>query len=197
MYRTVTTGISGSLEGLGRMWAQLSATQKFKAVALGVLAPCLFVLGMLMLFGGAPVRGVWYMALGVYFAYLSYQTATSPPATTPASSRTAARRTRRAGGSDAEFKKCPACGKFTRKANVCRHCGHDLNDGVSPTPPTKVQEKLSPTSDAPEAEAHENSATVRCKYCQHVQMAPVSQETFLCEHCKAPLTGRTAPAESS
>lgn len=27
---------------------------------------------------------------------------------------------------DPYFKKCPACGKFTRDATVCRHCGHDL-----------------------------------------------------------------------
>jgi ribosomal protein L32 len=32
--------------------------------------------------------------------------------------------------SDEYFKKCPACGKFTRDATVCRHCGHDL-----PLPP--------------------------------------------------------------
>lgn len=38
---------------------------------------------------------------------------------------------------DAEYKKCPACGKFTRDAAVCRHCGHDL-----PQPNAKA--KLSP-----------------------------------------------------
>lgn len=32
-------------------------------------------------------------------------------------------------GSD-YFKKCPACGKFTRDAKVCRICGHDLTHRV-------------------------------------------------------------------
>jgi hypothetical protein len=152
---------------VGVMWEQLSPTQKFRAVASGVLAPCNFAFGMFMLSSGAGVRGVELIAVGVYCAYLSYKTATSPPAAAPVSG--------------AEFKKCPDCGKFTRKANVCRHCGHDLTHSVSGTPPTK---------------RYENSATVRCKYCQHVQIAPVGQETFLCEHCKAHLRGRSAPAES-
>lgn len=29
---------------------------------------------------------------------------------------------------DGYFKKCAACGKFTRDAKVCRHCGRDLTD---------------------------------------------------------------------
>lgn len=32
-------------------------------------------------------------------------------------------------GSD-YFKKCPACGKFTRDSKVCRICGHDLTHSV-------------------------------------------------------------------
>ena len=28
------------------------------------------------------------------------------------------------------FKKCAACGKFTRDAKVCRNCGRDLTDRV-------------------------------------------------------------------
>ena len=35
-------------------------------------------------------------------------------------------------GSD-YFKKCPACGKLTRDAKVCRICGHDLNPRYKPS----------------------------------------------------------------
>jgi predicted RNA-binding Zn-ribbon protein involved in translation (DUF1610 family) len=157
------------------MWEQLSATQKFRAIAAGVLAPCNVVFGMLMLSNGAGVRGLGAIATGFCLAYLSYKTATSPPA---------------APVSGAEFKKCPDCGKFTRKANNCRHCGHDLTQSASGAPQIKTRYTPSTTPGA-------NSATVRCKSCQHVQLVPASQETFLCEHCKAHLKRRTAPAESS
>lgn len=30
--------------------------------------------------------------------------------------------------SDGYFRKCAACGKFTRGAKVCRNCGHALTD---------------------------------------------------------------------
>jgi rRNA maturation protein Nop10 len=43
--------------------------------------------------------------------------------------------------SDAYVKKCPACGKFTRDANVCRHCGHDL---TPPQPNAKAKANFSP-----------------------------------------------------
>lgn len=31
---------------------------------------------------------------------------------------------------DGYFKKCAACGKFTRDAKVCRNCGQDLTNKV-------------------------------------------------------------------
>lgn len=34
---------------------------------------------------------------------------------------------------DTYFKKCPACGKFNRDAEVCRHCGRDLVTGLQPS----------------------------------------------------------------
>lgn len=43
--------------------------------------------------------------------------------------------------SDAHFKKCPACGKFTRDANMCRHCGHQL---TPPQPSAKAKANFSP-----------------------------------------------------
>jgi uncharacterized membrane protein YhaH (DUF805 family) len=52
-------------------------------------------------------------------------------------------------GSD-YFKKCPACGKFTRDAKVCRHCGRDLTHRVIDAPQKKAQEKPPTTSGAPE-----------------------------------------------
>jgi ribosomal protein L32 len=120
------------------MWEQLSPTQKFWVVASGVLALCNLALGMLVLLSGAW-RGVALIVLGVYFAHRSYNLATR-------------------GTEDPEgaydFNKCSACGKFTRGATVCRHCGHDLTHSVSDTPPTKVHEKLPTTSDAPATEAH-------------------------------------------
>ncbi|MFZ0904815.1 MAG: DUF805 domain-containing protein [Mycobacterium sp.] len=43
-------------------------------------------------------------------------------------------------GSD-YFKKCPACGKFTRDAKVCRICGHDLTYSVSDAPRIETRNK--------------------------------------------------------
>jgi hypothetical protein len=48
-----------------------------------------------------------------------------------------------------------------------------------------------------EAAEHAERTKVRCWVCQHVQTVPVGQETFSCEQCKAHLTRRTAPADSS
>jgi hypothetical protein len=53
------------------------------------------------------------------------------------------------------------------------------------------------TGQAQETEVHEKCTNVRCYNCQHVQTVPVSQETFVCEQCKAHLKRRTAPAKSS
>ena len=160
------------------MWEELSGKQKFRAIAYGVLAPIEVVLGFVMLSGGVGVRGLITVVMGGLFAYMSYQTATSPP---------------EPDSDDVEYKKCPACGKFTRHANVCRDCGHDLTHSVSGTPPTREPA----TSDAPDKDAREDSTTVRCQHCRHLQTAPVHQETFLCEHCKAHLKRRTASAEGS
>jgi predicted RNA-binding Zn-ribbon protein involved in translation (DUF1610 family) len=147
------------------MGQELSGRQKFTAVAYGVAGPCQVLVGILFLSSGASVRGLLAIGLGALLIYSSYKMATSPPAPE----------------SDADFKKCPACGKFTRKANVCRHCGHDLTYSVS---------------DAPENEAHETYTKVRCNHCQHVQTVPVNQATFSCEQCGAHLKRAAAPAKS-
>jgi ribosomal protein S27E len=162
------------------MGQELSGRQKFMVVGYAVAGPCEILLGIVFLLSGASVRGLLAIAMGVFFIYSSYKTATSPPAPE----------------SDADFKKCPACGKFTRKANVCKHCGHDLTHSVSGAPPKHVQENPSTTSDAPETEAHGRHTKVRCNHCQHVQTVPVNQATFSCEQCGAHLKRAAAPAES-
>jgi hypothetical protein len=48
-------------------------------------------------------------------------------------------------------------------------------------PPKEVQEKPPTTSDAPHTDSREKSTKVRCNKCQHVQVVPVSQPTFVCE----------------
>jgi hypothetical protein len=164
------------------MGQELSGTQTFKAVAYGVVGLFQVFFGIVLLSNGAGLRGVGCVCTAVSLAYLSYRAATSPPA--PPESQD-------------DYKKCAACGKFTRKAAVCRHCGHDLTHSVSGGPPKRATEKLPTDSGDPAAEAREKSTTVRCKYCGHVQVAPVSQETFLCEHCKAHLKRRTAPTKSN
>jgi uncharacterized membrane protein YhaH (DUF805 family) len=45
------------------------------------------------------------------------------------------------GGSEIYIKKCPACGKFTRDAKVCRICGHDLTYSVSDAPQIETRNK--------------------------------------------------------
>jgi ribosomal protein S27E len=162
------------------MGQELSGRQTLKVVGYGVGGLCDVLLGILFLLSGAWVRGVLTFGVGVLLVYSSYKTATSPPAPE----------------SDADFKKCSVCGKFTRKANVCRHCGHDLTHSVSGAPPKKVQENPPNTSDAPEPEAHETYTKVRCNHCQHVQTVPVNQETFSCEQCRTHLKRAAAPAKS-
>jgi ribosomal protein S27E/ribosomal protein L32 len=162
------------------MGQELSGRQKFMVVGYAVAGPCEILLGIVFLLSGASVRGLLAIAMGVFFIYSSYKTATSPPAPE----------------SDADFKKCPACGKFTRKANVCKHCGHDLTHSVSGAPPNNGQENPPTTSGAPATEAHERYTKVRCNHCQHAQAVPVNQATFSCEQCGAHLKRAAAPAES-
>jgi hypothetical protein len=164
------------------MWEQLSAYQKFRVVACGVLAPFQFFGGILLLSSGAGLRGLGAIAMGVYFAYMSYKTATSPPA---------------AGVRLEGFNKCADCGRFTRDAGVCRHCGHTLTQSASGISPKNVPLTPPTTSDAPGVKGDETSRKARCHHCGHVQTVPVSQETFSCERCQANLKRRSAPANGS
>jgi hypothetical protein len=50
-----------------------------------------------------------------------------------------------------------------------------------------MQEEPPIASGAPQTDAREKSTKVKCLHCQHVQTVPVSQETFVCEQCKAHL----------
>jgi hypothetical protein len=96
------------------------------------------------LLDGQWVFGIGFAGLAILLAYCAYKTATSktpPPAPwTPSS----AARPPGLRGSD-YFKKCPACGKFTRDAKVCRICGHDLTYSVSDAPQIKTRYKPSTT----------------------------------------------------
>jgi ribosomal protein S27E len=80
-------------------------------------------------------------------------------------------------------KKCPDCAEtILADAHVCKHCGYRF----APTAP-----------DAPQAlTPHGKSTKVKCHSCQHVQMVPLSQQTFACEECGTKLKRRT-PVEGS
>lgn len=85
---------------------------------------------------GIRSAGVAAICLAV-LAFLAYRwlgrkadTATSPPPVP--STRLSAMSPTGSRGSD-DFKKCPACGKLTRRAKVCRICGHDLAPRYKPS----------------------------------------------------------------
>lgn len=102
------------------------------------------VFGLIFVAVGCVVRlvhrqldGQWLLGicigLAVVFVFLAYSTTKSevaaPPADPPPSSAT-----RQAGNRGSNyFKKCPACGKFTRGAKVCRICDHDLKPRYKPS----------------------------------------------------------------
>jgi ribosomal protein S27E len=154
------------------MEQKLSRAQLFKAIRYGVVAVCEFIGGVLNLLSANLTSGVVFIFLAFCFAYRSYQVSTSPPAVP----------------GQEYFKKCPACGKFTRNAKVCRSCGQDLTQNMS---------GASTTSESTTIEAREKSTKVRCKDCGYVQAVPVSRQIFSCEQCGARLQRRPAPAESS
>jgi hypothetical protein len=68
-------------------------------------------------------------------------------------------------------KKCPDCAEtILADAHVCKHCGYRFAPNAPDAPP-------------PQKRAPRQHTMVTCHNCQHVQAVPLSQETFVCEHC--------------
>lgn len=117
------------------MWRQLSGWEKFRFVGLvlGMLA------GVLGIITGVMIRDVggWVQAAAaasVFFTCASRLNklvargrGTGPPQTDTTETWPVSRVVN---ANDGYFKKCPACGKFSRDAKVCRRCGHALTDRV-------------------------------------------------------------------
>ncbi|OBG51835.1 zinc ribbon domain-containing protein [Mycobacterium sp. E735] len=75
-----------------------------------------------------------------------------------------------------QTKKCPDCAETVpADAHVCHYCAHRF------------------ASDTP----HEKSTKVKCHHCQHVQLVPVTQQTFACEKCGTKLKRLTTPVKDS
>jgi hypothetical protein len=113
------------------MWRQLSGSEKFRfvGVVMGLLA------GVLGFIGGAITRDWVHAAVAalVFFAFVSRLNklaARGRGTGAPQTDTTETRPVSRVKANDGYFKKCAACGKFTRDAKVCRNCGRDLTDRV-------------------------------------------------------------------
>jgi hypothetical protein len=115
------------------MWRQLSGSEKFRFVGLvmGLLAGVLgFIVGV-MIGGSGWVQAA--VAASIFFTFVSRlnKLAARVRGTgAPQTDTTETRPVSRVKANDGYFKKCAACGKFTRDAKVCRNCGGDLTDRV-------------------------------------------------------------------
>jgi hypothetical protein len=75
-------------------------------------------------------------------------------------------------------KKCPDCAEtILADARVCKHCGYRFA-------PSAAADAQKPAAD--------RSTKVRCHKCQHVQAAPLSQLSFVCEECGTKLKRRSS-----
>lgn len=116
------------------MWRQLSGWEKFGFVGLvlGLLA------GVSGIITGVMIRdlGGWLQAAAaasVFFtcvSRLNKLAARGRGTRAPQTDTTETRPVSRVKADDRSFKKCSACGKFTRDAKVCRSCGRNLTDRV-------------------------------------------------------------------
>lgn len=85
--------------------------------------------------------------------------------------------------SQAPTKKCPDCAEtILADAKVCKHCGYRFLPSAPDAAPIRPAGK---------------SSKVRCNKCQHVQVVPRSESTFVCEQCNAKLKRKADPAKSS
>lgn len=85
--------------------------------------------------------------------------------------------------SEASTKKCPDCAEtILADAKVCKHCGYRF-DAAPPAGATK--------------QPSGKSSKVRCSKCQHVQVVPRSDSTFVCEKCDAKLKRKTDSAKGN
>jgi hypothetical protein len=125
--------VAGLVPDRSRQRERKTINVKYYAADVG---PAIGAIGRLVVliarvFGQGPWVGVAILVLLIVAFAVWYVgnrmrngEATSPPPVpwTPSSAKSSTGNR----GSD-YFKKCPACGKFTRDAKVCRICGHDLN----------------------------------------------------------------------
>lgn len=82
-----------------------------------------------------------------------------------------------------QTKKCPDCAEtILADAKVCKHCGYRFATGARADPQVLAPGKTS---------------KVRCNKCQHVQVVPVGQSTFVCEQCNTKLTRKSKSAKST
>jgi hypothetical protein len=96
-------------------------------------------------------------------------------------------------------KKCPDCAEtILADAKVCKHCGYRFTPTSAPNAPPKTpSDKSDSTPNLPPTTPSGNSTKVKCHHCQHVQMVPVSQQSFVCDECGTKLQRRKQPAKGS
>jgi len=98
----------------------------------------------------------------------------------------------------AKTKKCPDCAEtILIDAKVCKHCGYRFAPSAPDAPQELALGKSTKVTPKSTKVTPGKSTTVRCHQCQHVQVVPLSQSTFVCEQCKATLKRRTTPAKGS
>ncbi|ORW51882.1 hypothetical protein AWC20_22370 [Mycobacterium parmense] len=114
------------------MWQQLSGSEQFRFVglSLGLLAGVLaFIIGAIIGDLGGWVQAA--AAASVFFTCalrLNKLIARARGTDAPLTGTTEMQPVSRVKADDGYFKKCAACGKFTRDATMCRSCGRDLTD---------------------------------------------------------------------
>jgi uncharacterized protein (DUF983 family) len=114
------------------MWRQLSRSEKFQFVVAVMGLAVAVLLFIVLAINHQPhwVRGVvWPVCLlFVCIAQLNKLVARGRGTGAPQTDTTETRPVSRVKANEGYFKKCAACGKFTRDAKVCRNCGRDLTD---------------------------------------------------------------------
>lgn len=94
-----------------------------QVLVLSLVAVSSLVRALLYIAAGAWIWGLGCALVAIGAAYGAYQANLAAQAIKAAWQASGLE----APESDAEFKKCPDCGKFTQGKNVCRNCGHDFD----------------------------------------------------------------------